>query len=63
MLNMRLLKSFRNNLYQLKEQKKDLERRLMSLRFQIQEYELAIAYIDRNIKRNVNKENKKKKGK
>lgn len=60
MFNMKLLKSFRNNLYQLKEQKKDLERRLLFLKGQIQEYELAIEYINRNIKRNMNK--KKKKG-
>ena len=61
MINMHLLRSFRKNLKALKIQKRDYERKLMSLRVEIQEHELAIQWIERNIQRekNVNKRKKK----
>lgn len=51
MINMRLLRSFRKNLKALKLQKKQYERELMSLRVEIQEHELAIDWIERNIQK------------
>ena len=51
MINMKLLRSFRKNLKALKIQKKQYEQELMSLRVEIQEYRLAIDWIERNIKR------------
>lgn len=59
-IDRKLLKTFRNNLNSLRTAKKELELQLLTLRSEIKEYELAIDYIDRNIKRNVNKANKKK---
>lgn len=57
MINMHLLRSFRKNLKALKLQKKQYERELMNLRVEIQEYTLAIDWINRNItKEKKNKE-------
>jgi hypothetical protein len=58
---MKLLRSFRKNLKALKIQKKQYERELMNLRVEIQEYTLAIEWIERNIKRENNATKRKKK--
>jgi hypothetical protein len=53
-INFNLLRSFRKNLKALKIAKKELESELFHLRSEIKNYELAIDYIERNIKRNKN---------
>ena len=60
MINMHLLRSFRKNLKALKIQKKQYENELMHLRAEIQEYGLAIEWIERNIKREKNVSLRKK---
>lgn len=65
MINMNLLRSFRKNLKALKLSKKQYERELMSLRAEIQEHEMAIQYIERNLKKhdNIRKKNKSRRSK
>lgn len=61
---MHLLRSFRKNLKALKIQKKEYDLKLLDLRAEIAEYERAIEYIERNIKRqkqNVNSKRNKNK--
>lgn len=51
-INFNLLRSFRKNLKALRLTKKELESELLNLRSEIKNHELAIDYVERNIKRN-----------
>lgn len=67
MINMQLLRTFRKNLSALKIAKRNIEHELMNCRAEIQEYELAIEWIERNIKKeknaNIRKKNKSRNSK
>lgn len=61
-IDFNLLRSFRKNLKALKLTKKAYENELSHLRSEIKNYELAIEYVERNIKKETNK-NAKSRGK